>query len=71
MDGDQRETEQDPREADHNWPGKRELFTVECHELYINPDGRRVASVDTLSIVAVRLLVVNYTEGDYRRDDLS
>ncbi len=50
---------------------KESFFTVECHELYINPDGRRVASVDTLSIVAVRLLVVNYTEGDYRRDDLS
>ena len=31
--GDQREAAEDPRKADHNRPGERELFTVKCHEL--------------------------------------
>ncbi|GAB7450095.1 hypothetical protein ECV0102_37930 [Enterobacter cloacae] len=48
-DRDQRKTAQDPREAEHDWPGKRELFAVKCHELYIDPDGEYFLSADILS----------------------
>ena len=48
-DRDHRKTAEDPRKAEHDWPGKRELFAVKCHELYIVPDGEYFSSADILS----------------------
>ncbi|WP_341275349.1 hypothetical protein, partial [Enterobacter roggenkampii] len=48
-DRDHRKTAEDPRKAEHNGPGKRELFAVKCHELYIVPDGEYFSSADILT----------------------
>jgi hypothetical protein len=48
-DRDHHKTADDPREAEHDWSGKRELFAVKCHELYIVPDGEYFSSADILS----------------------